>query len=991
MRNIRHLLITIPFTALAAIVFLMIMVNSAQAGCPGNMSAYWDLNETSGAIFADRINSNNATCVGTCPGYTSGRVNGALNFNGIDQGIYVPADASFNWSLADSFSIEFWMKTDPSSTCSGDEAIVGRAGDPDTPYWMVQCLSGGKAAFNLVDKNGNSGWILSNSVITGDIWHHIVAVRDAANSEIFLYIDGKLESSQFTNYSAGFDSTAPLSIGGLSLAPYSPFQGVIDEIALYNRALSVREIQSHFYVVRDYCDMCSTPVMIMPLGDSITDGYDASLPINTPDYRVAYRQKLYLDLIANGYNVNFVGSLKSGLLATPSFDIYHEGHPGWRTDQILNGNTSYPLEGKLSDWLAAYQPEIILLHIGTNDISSNNESAQEVAALLNEIDFYNEDITGILARIISRTDGKAQQTTDFNNAVEAMATSRIANGDKIIMVDQESALDYVDDMSGPLHPNILGYNKMADVWFSALQNITPYCGQTISAYPPSHDFAAVTVGAVPVVRTFTITNSGTFGSLSIDAISITGTDSGQFTVQGETCSGTPVQPSNSCTIDVAFSPTSVGSKSANLSIPSNDPQTPILDVPLSGAGTAPGITVTDSIVPDNDNNMAFPDTAKGTSSAEQTVTIGNSSSATATLNVSSIQITGMNAADFSLNLNGGSAPCGSTTLVINAGSSCTVGLTFSPQTTGAKSANLQIDSDDPNNGTVNVALSGAGTAPGITVSGPGAFPDTTEGQVSTAQRVTIGNTGTSTLNVSNIQITGTDASEFTLDPNGGTNPCGSTTPVINPGGNCTVGLTFSPQTTGAKSANLQITSDDPNNGTVNVALSGTGLSSIVNNAPTKPTLVSPANGQAGVDTTVDFIWTKSTDPDGDTVSYRLTYCEDSQLTIGCNTTVASVGGRRVLYAGTFGSGAGLLIFGIVFAGDVRRRRKVAAIAAVIMITGLLLVSCGGGGSSTTTPPTNQVTKQIMGLNTGSTYYWKVVADDGKGGTTDSAVWSYTTR
>ncbi|GBE00245.1 hypothetical protein BMS3Abin07_02294 [bacterium BMS3Abin07] len=520
-----------------------------------------------------------------------------------------------------------------------------------------------------------------------------------------------------------------------------------------------------------------------------------------------------------------------------------------------------------------------------------------------------------------------------------------------------------------------------------------YCDPVISASPASWDFGSnIMVGSTTSPKQFLITNIGIAGTaLQLNINQLTGTGSNQFLKKNDTCSSTTLT-SNSCTIDVAFSPTSVGSKSANLSIPSNDPQTPTLDVSLIGTGTAPGITVTDSILPDNDNNMAFPDTAKGMSSAEQTVTIGNSSSATATLNVSNIQITGADASEFTLNLSGGSAPCGSANPVITQGGSCTVGLTFSPQTTGAKSANLQIDSDDPNNVTVNVALIGTGTVPGITVSSLSAFPDTTEGIISAPQTVTIVNTGLATLNVSNIQITGADATEFTLNLSGGSAPCGSANPVITQGGSCTVGLTFSPQTTGAKSANLQITSDDPNNPTVDVALSGTGLTSIVNNAPSAPILVSPANNATGLGTTVDFTWQKSTDPDGDTVSYKLYYCEDQTFT-GCQPVgVASVGNRGIFYAGTFGSGAGLLLFGIVFAGGIKRRRKIAAIIVMIMIMGLLLVSCGGSSSnSTPPPPTNQVTHQITGLNAGSQYYWKVVADDGNGGRTDSAVWSFTTK
>ncbi|MHC4445137.1 MAG: choice-of-anchor D domain-containing protein [Planctomycetota bacterium] len=247
----------------------------------------------------------------------------------------------------------------------------------------------------------------------------------------------------------------------------------------------------------------------------------------------------------------------------------------------------------------------------------------------------------------------------------------------------------------------------------------------------------------------------------------------------------------------------------------------------------PDIDVTDSIGSDNDLQMPFPDTTEGQSSTEETVTISNAG--TVELNVTNIQLTGTNPGEFDLDLNGRANPCGGTTPIIAAEGNCTVGVTFSPTSTGSKQANLEIASDDPDEGTVNVTLSGTGIPvpePEIDVTdsiGPDndlqmPFPDTTEGQSSTEETVTISNAGNVELNVTNIQLTGTEPGEFGLDVNGGGNPCGSTTPTIAAEGNCTVGVTFSPTSTGSKQANLEIASDDPDEGTVNVALSGTGTS-----------------------------------------------------------------------------------------------------------------------------------------------------------------------
>jgi lysophospholipase L1-like esterase len=195
---------------------------------------------------------------------------------------------------------------------------------------------------------------------------------------------------------------------------------------------------------------------IMPLGDSITVGKNSA--ITDPDYMVGYRQKLYLDLINQGYNVNFAGSQINGQLAVPAFDTDHEGRTGAPDKGIAAGVYNY---------LVNNPADIILLHIGTNELDT---SPADVENILDEIDRYSEAITVVLARIINRKTYHLD-TTLFNDNVEAMAANRISSGDKIIVVDQESALTYPDDMEDHFHPNMTGYNKMADTWLNALTSL----------------------------------------------------------------------------------------------------------------------------------------------------------------------------------------------------------------------------------------------------------------------------------------------------------------------------------------------------------------------------------------------------------------------------------------------------------------------------------------------------------------------------------------
>jgi len=196
------------------------------------------------------------------------------------------------------------------------------------------------------------------------------------------------------------------------------------------------------------------PVRIMPLGDSITAGSGSS------DF-AGYRRILYNSMIAEGYGVDFVGSQQGGL---GDFDPDHEGHAGWRDDQIA---------ANVVGFLTAHPADIVLLHIGINSL---DPSPTDVEAILDNVESVNPDIIVVLARIVSVACcgdvppcTNCETVTQFNDNVQAMASARIARGAKILLVDMEHALSYPGDLSDAVHPNDSGYSKMAAVWLPAVR------------------------------------------------------------------------------------------------------------------------------------------------------------------------------------------------------------------------------------------------------------------------------------------------------------------------------------------------------------------------------------------------------------------------------------------------------------------------------------------------------------------------------------------
>ncbi len=285
---------------------------------------------------------------------------------------------------------------------------------------------------------------------------------------------------------------------------------------LRNRVLRITLPALAVLALSGYVQADDAATRIMPLGDSITRGWYGS------SHDWGYRKPLYDFLTGAGYNFDFVGIKNDGSFPDPS----HEGRDGWQANELLNGRTSVPAEGKLADWLIADEPDVILLHIGTNDVSWNDINFNDVNEILDVIDEYEissgRHITVVLALIINRRIDspavKRANTTQFNIDVYNMAMNRIADGDDIIIVDMESVLSYDIgvDMADEVHPNDNGYIKMAAVWYDAL--VYYFDGFSISGYVLESD-GSTPAGGVLIQAgedVNTVTDSNGFYELWVD-------------------------------------------------------------------------------------------------------------------------------------------------------------------------------------------------------------------------------------------------------------------------------------------------------------------------------------------------------------------------------------------------------------------------------------------------------------------------------------------
>jgi len=235
------------------------------AGCEPGISHYWSFEETS-QPYTDAISGLDVTCT-TCPTSTAGQVGNALEFNGVDQQATATDDGSFDWGVAQSFTVEFWMKSDGCAcTSSGfdcNEICVGRAGISQAWWIGVNCQTGSGDEGKLRAYFGTAGDLYSSSAVADGSWHHVAYVYDAVAGEYRLYIDGALDNSK-SGAGVAREGTADLQIGYYNSAPYYLYHGKLDELALYDSALDDNAAELHYQYGlsgRGFCTTGAPPVI----------------------------------------------------------------------------------------------------------------------------------------------------------------------------------------------------------------------------------------------------------------------------------------------------------------------------------------------------------------------------------------------------------------------------------------------------------------------------------------------------------------------------------------------------------------------------------------------------------------------------------------------------------------------------------------------------------------------------------------------------------
>ena len=218
-----------------------------------NIVGVWHLNETHGTIYDSSGNNNHSSLVAGTPAYNQpGKFNGALNFDGTDDYVFFGTGPSMSGST--DFTVSMWLKTtkDGATGQNGMSLVSQRDPGWDGGEYLINIgrnydgndPNPGKVLFVVWEDGGpqvNNFW--SYRRVDDGKWHHLLVVREGLTLRI--YIDGTLDREAT---GAGpldtLDPTYYTVFGRDELYEDRYYEGDLDEVAIWSRALSSSEVLS---------------------------------------------------------------------------------------------------------------------------------------------------------------------------------------------------------------------------------------------------------------------------------------------------------------------------------------------------------------------------------------------------------------------------------------------------------------------------------------------------------------------------------------------------------------------------------------------------------------------------------------------------------------------------------------------------------------------------------------------------------------------------
>ncbi len=447
----------------------------------------------------------------------------------------------------------------------------------------------------------------------------------------------------------------------------------------------------------------------------------------------------------------------------------------------------------------------------------------------------------------------------------------------------------------------------------------------ISVSSSSVQFGTIGVGATGNANVL-ISNTGS-ADLTISLISVSGA---AFGASGITTPKT-ITAGQSALAGLYFQPTVTGAASGTLSITSNDPATPTMNVSLSGTGSTSSFGQLQA----NPTSVSFGSVSTG-SNATKPIILSNTGTA-------AVQISSIAASGAGFTVNGITVP-----FTLNAAATATLNAVFTPTAGGSASGGVTVTSN-ATNPTLTVPLTGTGAQPGLSIAPASfAYGSVSDGQTK-SQTFTLTNTGSASLTISQLSVSGAGYSVSGL----------ATPSTIAAGASATFSAVFAPTTAGSLPGAITISSNAPGSPST-VALSGTGVAGTVALSANPTSL---AFGSVNAGTTSSKSVTLTNSGTANVTISQVTVSAKDVTTSGVTTPVTLTPGQSQIMTVAFKPTAAETVSGNITVANTQGTNTVVGVSGTGLQAGISLTPSSANFGSVTVGAANSQTIQIG--NTGN--------------------------